>query len=92
MELFQNGAPGNPYRDYKTQDPFRHLLYEAASALMTRTRKWSRLRAWGVVAKRRGMKRGTVAVARKLAVIMHRIWVTGDEFDFGGPAVAAKAA
>jgi transposase len=71
----------------------RHLLYEAASALMTRTRKWSRLRAWGVaVAKRRGMKRATVAVARKLAVIMHRIWVTGEEFDFGGPAVAAKAA
>jgi hypothetical protein len=71
----------------------RHLLYEAASALMTRTRKWSRLRAWGIsVAKRRGMKRATVAVARKLAVIMHRIWVTGDEFDFGGPAVAAEAA
>lgn len=67
----------------------RRLLYEAASALMTRTRKWSRLRAWGVsVAKHRGMKRATVAVARKLAVIMHRIWVT----DFGGPAVAAKAA
>jgi hypothetical protein len=42
---------------------------------MTRTRKWSRLRAWGVsVAKRRGMKRATVAVARKLAVIMHSIW------------------
>ena len=71
----------------------RHLLYEAASALMTRTRKWSRRRAWGVaVAKRRGMKRATVAVARKLAVIMHRIWVTGAEFDFGGPANAAKAA
>jgi transposase len=50
----------------------RHLLYEAASVLMTRTRKWSRLRAWGIsVAKRRGMKRATVAVARKLAVIMH---------------------
>jgi hypothetical protein len=62
------------------------LLYEAASALMTRTRKRSRLRAWGVfVTKRRGMKRVTVAVARKHAVIMHRIWVTGDEFDFGGP-------
>jgi hypothetical protein len=26
------------------------------------------------------------------AVIMHRIWVSGDEFDFGGPAIAAKAA
>ena len=39
-----------------------------------------------------GHERATVAVARKLAVIMHRIWVTGEEFDFGGPAVAAKAA
>lgn len=43
----------------------RHLLYEAAPVLMTRTRKWSRLRAWGIaVAQRRGMKRATVAVAR----------------------------
>jgi transposase len=74
-------------------DPGRFGTYEAASALMTRTRKGSRLRAWGVaVAKRRSMKRATVAVARKLAVIMYRIWVTGEEFDFGGPAVAAKAA
>jgi transposase len=71
----------------------RHLLYEAASALMTRTRKWSRLRAWGVsIAKRRGMKRATVAVARKLAVIMHRIWVTGGEFEFGSPVAAPNAA
>jgi transposase len=52
----------------------RHLLYKAGTVLMTRTRKWSRLRAWSMsVAKRRGMKRATVAVARKLAVIMHRI-------------------
>jgi transposase len=71
----------------------RHLLYEAASALMTRTRKWSRLRAWGIsVAKRRGIKRATVAVARKLAVIMHRIWITGALFDFGRPAVTVGAA
>jgi transposase len=60
---------------------------------MTRTRKWSRLRAWGIsVAKRRGLKRATVAVARKLAVIMHRIWLTGDVFEFGKPATAATAA
>jgi hypothetical protein len=71
----------------------RHLLYEAASALMTRTRKWSHLRAWGIsVAKRRGLKRATVAVARKLAVIMHRMWVTGDVFEFQKPATAARAA
>jgi len=62
----------------------RHLLYEAASALLTRTRKWSRLRAWEIaVAKRRGMKRATVAVAPKLAVILHRMWVTGIKFEFG---------
>jgi hypothetical protein len=61
-------------------------LYEAATVLMTRTRKWSRLRAWGIgVAKRRGMKRATVAVARKLGVIMHRMWVTGRGFEFGNP-------
>jgi transposase len=70
----------------------RPLLYEAATVLMTRTRKWSRLRAWGIaVAKRRGMKRATVAVARKLAVIMHRMWITGGEFEFGKPPAASSA-
>ena len=60
---------------------------------MTRTRKWSRLRAWGIaVAKRRGMKRATVAVARKLAVILHRMWVTGTKFEFGCPPAAINAA
>jgi transposase len=60
---------------------------------MTRTRKWSRLRAWeiAVAKRRRGMKRATVAVARKLAVILHRMWVTGTKFEFGGPPAAANA-
>lgn len=71
----------------------RHLLYDAASALMKRTRKWSCLRAWGLsVAKRRSMKRATVTVARKLAVIMHRIWITGGVFEFGKPTMAANEA
>ena len=61
-----------------------HLLYEAASALMTRCRQPSKLRAWGVaVARRRGAKRARVAVARKLAVIMHRMWVSGSRFETG---------
>ena len=70
----------------------RHLLYEAASALMTRCRQPSKLRAWGVaVARRRGAKRARVAVARKLAVIMHRMWVSGSEFKTGveRPGLAA---
>jgi hypothetical protein len=71
----------------------RHLLYESAAVLMTRARKWSRLRAWGIaVAKRRGMKRAAVAVARKLGVIMHQMWVTGGEFEFGQPPAASSAA
>jgi putative SOS response-associated peptidase YedK len=92
--VYQSGEIDRPGQISKCGDQMlRHLLYEAASALMTCTRKWSRLRTWGVsVAKRRGLKRATVAVARKLAVIVHCIWVTGDQFDFGGPAVAAKAA
>ncbi len=62
----------------------RHLLYEAASALMTRCRQPSKLRAWGIaIARRRGAKRARVAVARKLAVIMHGMWVSGGEFETG---------
>ena len=39
------------------------------------------LKAWGLkIARHRGMKRAIVAVARRLAVIMHRMWVDGTEF------------
>lgn len=59
----------------------RAALYQAALALLTRTSKWSALRAWGMaVAKRRGMKRAVVAVSRKLAVVLHRIWTDGTQF------------
>ena len=59
----------------------RTMLYEAAHALLTRGGKWSWLKAWGVrVAQRRGMRRATVAVARRLAVVLHRMWVDGSEF------------
>jgi len=47
---------------------------QAAGTLLTRVEKWSALKAWGVrLAKRSGMKKAKIAVARKLAVIMHRI-------------------
>ena len=59
----------------------RTMLYEAAHALLTRSGKWSWLKAWGVqVAQRRGMRRAIVAVARRLAVVLHRMWVDGSEF------------
>ncbi len=62
----------------------RTALYEAAHTLLVRSRKWSALRAWGMkVAKARGMARARVAVARKLAVVLHRMWSDGAEFRFG---------
>ena len=59
----------------------REMLFEAALVLMTHSRKWSWLKAWGMkIARHRGMKRPIVAVARRMAVIMHRMWVDGTEF------------
>jgi transposase len=59
----------------------RTLLYEAAQILLTRVTKWSWLKAWAMnVAKRRGSAKAIVALARRLAVIMHRIWSDGAEF------------
>lgn len=59
----------------------RALLSEAANALLTRVRRWSWLKRWGVeVLKRRGKLRAQVAVARRLAVNMHRMWTDGSEF------------
>ena len=59
----------------------RALLYEAAQVMMTRVKKWSSLKAWAMnVAKRRGLKKAIVALARRLAVIMHRMWIDGSVF------------
>jgi len=59
----------------------RTLLYEGAQSILTRSVKWSWLKAWAMkIAKNRGLKRAIVALARRLAVIMHRIWVDGTEF------------
>src|SRR5262245_54267930 len=68
----------------------RVILYEAAQSML-RSKKWSWLKAWAMqIARRRGMKKAIVALARRLAVIMHRIWVDGTEFRWSrGPATAA---
>jgi hypothetical protein len=59
----------------------RTYLYEAAHALLTRTQQPSALRAWGLrIAKRTSLPKVTIAVARKLAVILHRMWVDDRPF------------
>jgi transposase len=68
----------------------RVMLYEAAQSMLTRTVKWSWLKAWAMkIARRRGMKKAIVALARRLAVIMHRIWVDGTEFRWTREIAAA---
>ena len=59
----------------------RTYLFEAANALLTRNAKWSALKAWGMrIAKRSSMRKAKVAVARKLAVVLHRMSIDGTEF------------
>jgi transposase len=91
---YQSGEVDYDGRISKCGDAMlRTMLYEAAQSLLTNSRKWSWLKSWGMrVAQRRGMRRAIVAVARRLAVILHRMWVDGTEFRWSnGPAVAKAA-
>ncbi len=59
----------------------RATLYEAANVMLTRTKSWNWLKAWAMqLAKTRGNKRAKVALARRLAVVLHRMWLDGSDF------------
>lgn len=68
----------------------RTYLFEAAGVLMTRVAQWCKLKAWGHrLWKRIGFKKARVAVARKLAVILHRMWCDGTDFTWSTKEAAA---
>ena len=68
----------------------RVMLYEAAQIMLVRSARWSWLKAWAMnIARHRGMKKAIVALARRLAVIMHRIWIDGTEFRWTREVAAA---
>jgi transposase len=68
----------------------RTALYEAANIILERPVKGGWLKAWALgVAKRAGMRKAKVALARKLAVVMHRMLVDGTPFNM--EKAAAKA-
>jgi len=70
----------------------RTLLFEASVTMLTRSGKWSRLKAWAVrLAQRSGFKVASTALARKLAVVMHRMWVDGTDFAYGDVPAAQAA-
>src|SRR5512143_3221109 len=71
-------------------DMMRVMLHEAAQIMLVRSTRWSWLKAWAMqVARRCGLKKAIVALARRLAVIMHRIWVDGTEFRWTRQETAA---
>ena len=68
----------------------RAALYIAAHSLMTRSAKYSSLKVWGMqLAKKRGHRRAVIAVARKLAVILHRMWIDDTQFHWSSEGSAA---
>jgi hypothetical protein len=59
-------------------ETFKNGTKRRAAQSMLRSKKWSWLKAWAMqIARRRGVKKAIVALARRLAVIMHRIWIDG---------------
>ncbi|MEQ8400876.1 MAG: IS110 family transposase [Roseitalea porphyridii] len=63
----------------------RYLLVEAATSMLLVSRKWCALKAWAIrIAKRSGRAKAIIALARRIAIAMHAMWVSGEEFCFGG--------
>jgi transposase len=91
---YQSGETDVTGRISKTGDAsVRTALYEAAHIILTRSIKSSRLKSWAMkLAKRAGMKKAKVALARKLAVILHRMLVGGRNFDPGNASGCVRAA
>ena len=88
--LFQSGEVAYNGRISKWGDGLaRHMLYEAANSLLVRVKDWCPPKVWATrLARRVGPKKARVALARKLAVILHRIWLSGDEFRWTKEATA----
>jgi transposase len=85
---YQSGAIDRTGRISKVGDAMvRTALFEAANVMLTRAVRCS---AWALrVASRQGMKKAKVALARKLAVVMHRMWVDGTSFRWGAASMKA---
>lgn len=64
----------------------RASLYEAAQVLLSRVARWSSLRSWAMrIARKRGRRKAVVALARRMAVILHRMWTDETDFQWGTP-------
>jgi transposase len=91
---YQSGEIDRTGRISKVGDTMvRTALFEAANVMLTRAVRLSALKAWALrIASRQGMKKAKVALARKLAVVMHRMWRDGTAFRWGRQATPAAGA
>ena len=79
-----------PFRAEGRENMVADRAYSPGLIAPTDRRKWSALKAWGIrLAKRSGLRKAKVAVARKLAVILHRMWIDGTEFNWSTKKAAA---
>jgi transposase len=87
---YQSGETDRCGRISKCGDELARLcLYEAANVILSRVKRPFALKSWAQnIAKRSGNSKARIALARKLAVILHRIWLSGQPFDWGLPAAA----
>ena len=92
--VYQSGEIDHSGRISKCGDKLlRYFMYEAAMAHLTRNKYSTPLKVWGVqLARKVGTKRACVAVARKLAIIMHQMWLTGEAYRFSREDAAIEAA
>jgi transposase len=90
---YQSGEVDRTGRISKVGDAMvRTALFEAANVMLSRATRFSTLKAWALrVAKLRGVKRAKVALARKLAVVLHRMWVDGTDFRWRKTAACVAA-
>ena len=88
---YQSGEVDRSGHISKTGDAqVRTALFEAAHVMLLRAQRFSALKAWALrIARTRGLKRAKVALARKLAVVLHRLWVDGTEFRWNREAAAS---
>jgi transposase len=82
---FQSGEVDNTGRISRAGDPeVCSALYVAAHSLVVRSARWSSQKVWGLrLAKTKGHRRAVTAVARKLAVILHKMWIDDTDFRHG---------
>ena len=77
---YQSGETDNPGHISKAGDATCAGAVHRRARADDAQRRWSTLKAWGVrLAKIRGHRRAVIAVARKLAVILHRMWIDGTD-------------